>query len=93
MAYRIALRPSAQRQLGKLHGPMSVALHGALLTLADNPRSRGAIELAGAQGLWRVRIHISGASWRVIYRIDDRTQTVLVLRVVPRDEGTYRRLR
>ena len=86
------MRPSAQRQLGKLRGPLSIAVHGAILTLSDDPRPPGAIKLAGGSNVWRIRIRIEGRHWRVVYQIDDRANVVRVLRVVARDEGTYRGL-
>lgn len=92
MAYKVVVRPAAQRQLGKLRGSLSIALHGALLTLADDPRPPGAIKLVGRPALWRIRIRIDGQPWRVVYEIDDRAGVVRVVRVVARDEGTYRRL-
>ena len=92
MAYKVVLHPSAQRQLEKLRGSLSIAVHGALLTLSDDPRPVGAIKLVGSSDLWRLRIRIDGRSWRVVYQIDDRAKVVRVARVVARTEGTYRGL-
>ena len=93
MEYTVLLRPAAQRQLGKLSGPLSIALHGAILALADDPRPRGAVKLVARSGLWRVRVRIFGQPWRIVYQIDDRARLVRVLRVAPRDERTYRAIR
>ena len=93
MAYRIVLRPAAQRDLQRLRGPLSIALHGALLSLADDPRSHGALKLTGVRDLWRIRLRVDGRPWRIVYQVDDRDKVVRVLRVVPRDEGTYRGLK
>jgi mRNA interferase RelE/StbE len=93
MGYAVVLRPAVQRQLAKLRGPRSVAVHGAMLTLGDEPRPPGAIKLAGRQRLWRVRIRLDGRAWRIVYEIDDSAKVVRVVRIAPRDEGTYRGLK
>lgn len=92
MSYRAALRPAAARQLGRLRGPLSIAIHGALLALADDPRPPGAVKLSGNSDLLRLRIQIDGRRWRMIYTIDDQRRLIVVTRVVRRDEGTYRGL-
>jgi mRNA interferase RelE/StbE len=68
-----------------------VALRGAILALADQPRPAGSRKLSG-QELYRVRIRIDGVPWRVIYQDRDEERVVLITRVARRDEGTYRRL-
>ena len=92
MAYLVRLRPAAQRQMAKLRGPLSIALHGAILGLADEPRPAGSIKLAGLDDVWRVRLWIDGQPWRIVYQVDDRAQLIRVLRVARRNEGTYRRI-
>jgi mRNA-degrading endonuclease RelE of RelBE toxin-antitoxin system len=42
---------------------------------------------------WRVRITIDGVPWRLVYQVDDEHRRVRILRIVRRDEGTYRNLR
>jgi len=68
-----------------------VALRGAILALADQPRPAGSRKLSG-QELYRVRIRIDGVAWRIIYQVRDEERVVLITRVARRDEGTYRRL-
>jgi mRNA-degrading endonuclease RelE of RelBE toxin-antitoxin system len=45
--------------------------------LAANPRPRDAKELRGMPGRYRIRL----SKWRIIYRVDDENQVVLILRV------------
>jgi len=45
--------------------------------LADDPRPAKAKELRDKPGRYRIRL----VRWRIIYRIDDGDQTVLILRV------------
>ena len=62
-----------------------------MLALAQDPRPPGAVKLAGAD-LWRVRVRVEGRPWRIVYQLRTRESLVVITRVVPRDEGTYRRL-
>lgn len=50
-------------------------------------------KLSGKHNLWRLRLRIDGQPWRVVYAIDDDQETVLITRVMRRDEGTCRGLR
>ena len=67
-----------------------IALRGVILALSRDPRPTGAAKLRGMRDLWRLRIRIDGRPWRVVYRLDTTERLVLVMRVTPRDEGTYR---
>lgn len=80
------------RQLERARGPVLIALRGAILALADEPRPAGARKLAGGTELWRVRLRIDGSPWRIIYRLRDAERLVVVTRAARRDEGTHRRL-
>lgn len=92
MAYRLSLRPSAARELGKVRGSAQIALHGAVMALGEEPRPRGAIKLSNSLRAWRVRVRIDGVPWRMVYQVDDERHWVRVLRVARRDAATYRRL-
>lgn len=87
----MVLAPVAARVLEALRGPSLVALRGAILALADDPRPRGSRKLTSQQ-LYRVRLRIDGVPWRIIYQVRDNERVVLITRVARRDEGTYRRL-
>lgn len=91
MSHRVTLTAGAARVLERLRGPVQVALRGAILALADQPRPAGSRKLSG-QELYRVRIRIDGVAWRIIYQVRDEERVVLITRVARRDEGTYRRL-
>lgn len=90
--YRVELAPAAARQLERARGPVLVALRGAILALAAGPLPVGARKLAGGVDLWRIRVRIDGAPWRIIYQLREAERLVIVTRVARRDEGTYRRL-
>jgi mRNA-degrading endonuclease RelE of RelBE toxin-antitoxin system len=50
------------------------------------PQAR--VDLTGSP-FWRLRV----GDLRVLYAIDDRARTIVVLRVARRNESTYRRVR
>jgi mRNA-degrading endonuclease RelE of RelBE toxin-antitoxin system len=88
--YRVELTPAVQRQLGRLSGAPLAALRGVILALADERFPVGAAKIVGARNLWRVRLRIDGRPWRVVHQVRKVERLVVVTRVVPRDEGTYR---
>ncbi|MEP7378038.1 MAG: type II toxin-antitoxin system RelE/ParE family toxin [Chloroflexota bacterium] len=90
MTYRVTLRPAAARDLSRQRAWAQLALEGAILSLGDDPRPRGAIKLSGSSGAWRVRVTIDGIQWRLVYEINDPQQSVRVLRITRRNESTYR---
>jgi mRNA interferase RelE/StbE len=90
MAYRVSLRPSAARELGRVRGSAQLALHGAILALGQEPRPRGAIKLSNSLRAWRVRVRIDGVPWRIVYQVDDEQRWARLLRVARRDAATHR---
>ena len=87
-SWRVDLAPAASRQLLKLPPDATARARGPILALARDPRPAGSIALTGSP-YWRFRI----GDLRIVYAIDDGARTVVVLRVVRRNESTYRRVR
>ncbi len=81
MTWRLAFRPSAQRELDGLDPPMRGRIQRALLQLATNPRQSPNVK-AMTDGNYRLRV----GDWRVVYAIRDDMLVVLVLRVGHRRE-------
>jgi mRNA interferase RelE/StbE len=81
MAYTIQLKPRAERELDRL--PLTIArrIWRKLLALEKAPRPRGTSKLEGTDG-YRIRI----GDYRVVYIVDDREQTVDIIRVAHRKE-------
>ena len=61
MSYRLAIKPSAQREMERLDNTLLRRIDEALLKLAGNPRPHGFKKLTGVP-LYRIRI---GAYHRV----------------------------
>jgi mRNA interferase RelE/StbE len=76
MSYTVSILRRAQRELGELPAEAYRRTREAIRSLAQNPRPRGCLKLAGREG-WRIRV----GDYRLIYEIDDEQQIVLVLHI------------
>ena len=82
MTYRIALAPSAARELRKFDPDVRRRIQAALELLVTEPRPPAAIRLVGGSGEWRVRT----GDYRIVYEINDGELLVLVVRMAHRRE-------
>lgn len=88
--WRVELAPAAARQLRSLPPAQMAALRGVILGLGEERQPPGSRKLRGHRDLWRVRVRVDGRAWRIVYQLRRDRELVVVVRVVPRDEGTYR---
>jgi mRNA interferase RelE/StbE len=77
--YAITYTAAARKQLRQLDLAPRRRVIDAIEALTDEPRPHGCKALQGRDG-YRVRV----GDWRVIYTVDDRAVTVLVVKVGPR---------
>lgn len=77
MPYRVKVTDDAAREIVHLPGNVRQRVRHLVRTLAEHPLPSGARELRGYAGYYRVRLD----RWRVIYRVYEDDQVVLVLRV------------
>jgi len=79
MPYRVLTRRKVQKQLARIHPQDRDRVGAAMFGLADDPRPHAARKMRGTGNLedWRVRI----GDYRIVYRIDDEAEEVLVLDV------------
>ena len=87
MSYQVRLRRVVQRQMDRLAEYGYEIVGEAIAALGQAPRPRGVKKLAES-GLWRIR----AGPYRIVYSIDDKESSVIVVRVVRRTENTYKRL-
>jgi mRNA interferase RelE/StbE len=85
MAHSIEFKPSADKELEALSGPLQVRVLKAVNKLADNPRPHGCKKLTGRDE-YRIRV----GNYRVVYEIHDTVLVVLVVRIAPRGKA-YRK--
>ena len=83
--YRILLANNAQKDLDKLRGKLWQRISKAISDLRIDPRPTGCTKLRGGENVYRLRI----SNYRVLYDIDDGSQTVAILRVKHR-RNVYR---
>ncbi|MCG2768487.1 MAG: type II toxin-antitoxin system RelE/ParE family toxin [Anaerolineae bacterium] len=77
MTYRLRITETAKKELRRLPGYVRQRAQHIVKSLADDPRPSEAKELRDMPGRYRIRL----VKWRIIYRVDDNDQVVLVLRV------------
>ena len=82
MSYKVTISKAAQRQWRRLSANTQARIGKALLALEKEPRPSGVVKLKGAVNRWRIRV----GNYRVIYRIDDNKELVVVLVVAHRRE-------
>ncbi len=87
IAYAVSFKASADKALDKLPKSVQIRIIEKSIALASDPRPPGAIKLAAAGGLWRIRI----GDYRIAYLIDDQTRTVDI-RIVAHRREVYRGL-
>lgn len=75
-SYEVLILPSAAREIESLPLESRRRVIGKIRGLATDPRPAGAIHLRGTDHL-RLRL----GAWRIVYRIEDRTLVVLIVRV------------
>ena len=76
MTYTIYIERYAQKQIMKLDKRAIPLIKSAIAGLADNPRKRGSIKLKGEEA-YRIKV----GNYRIIYEIDDKKVTVIVVAV------------
>jgi len=65
-SYSILLKPSVQKDLRGLTGPVVRRVWARIEALADEPLPRQSIKLAGAEHLYRLRV----GDYRIVYSVD-----------------------
>lgn len=82
MSWTVTLTGSARRDIRRLDSPVAARILEALERLATT--GQGDIQrLRGTPDEWRLRV----GDWRVRFRYDTATQTLAVLRILPRGEA------
>jgi mRNA interferase RelE/StbE len=77
VAYRLVIRPAAERDLRALTPTILARVDARIRDLADNSRPRGVERLRGPQDGFRLRV----GDYRILFDIDDGQQVVIIGRV------------
>jgi mRNA interferase RelE/StbE len=76
MSHAVSILRRAQRELEDLPQDVYRRVSVALRNLAGEPQPSGCRKLSGRDA-WRIRV----GDYRVIYEVDDRAKTVLVVHI------------
>ncbi|MBN1556207.1 MAG: type II toxin-antitoxin system RelE/ParE family toxin [Phycisphaerae bacterium] len=87
MAYRIRIKPQAEKALGKIPNPHRRRIAKAIDSLARTPRPSGCTKIVGAENAYRIRV----GDYRIVYEIEDNVLIVYVIRIAHRRD-IYRNL-
>jgi mRNA interferase RelE/StbE len=86
--YMIETSPAAEKDIRDLK--IKLKNFGDLINIIDglsiNPRPYGIRKIKGFDRSYRIRF----LSFRIIYDIYDRDKKIIILRIVKRDESTYK---
>lgn len=84
--YRLEFTPAADRDVQRLARRASTgdyeAVERAIEALAEEPRPRGTLKLAGEDG-YRIRVR----RYRILYSVNDEERRIVVVRVLPRAQA------
>lgn len=80
-SYKLQIKPSAAKELESLPKPDRLRVIERIRRLADDPRGPGTEKLSGAEK-YRVR----QGNYRIIFMIEDRIITVIILKIGDRKE-------
>ena len=84
---RLQFKRSAKKELLDLDDDTFVRVIRTILELQENPRPRGYDVVAGKSEQLRVW---AGRDFRVLYEVDETKQSVVIIAIRKKDEGTYR---
>lgn len=79
--YQVLIEKQVQKRLAKIPPPYFNAIVEALQSLSSNPRPNGYKKLKGRPG-YRIRV----ADYRIIYKIEDKILTILILHIAHRKD-------
>jgi len=81
MAYSVALKRSAEKELEVLPEKIHDHIVSQLISFKENPRPAGVIKLRGRPG-YRKRV----GNYRILYTVDDENKRVEVISIAHRKE-------
>jgi len=86
MNYRVEISPEAQKEIKALSGYVRSHALKLLHTLSENPRIPRAKELRDKPNIYRIWL---ARKWRIVYKIDDDSRLILILRVRLKENIDY----
>jgi len=78
-AYHIEMVPSAASELAAMPRREQGKVDRKITALASDPRPYGSVPLKGPR--WQGHVRVRAGDWRIIYRVEDKRLTVLVIKI------------
>lgn len=76
MSYQVIIPKAVQKQLDKLPNEARDSVIACLVNLRENPRPLKSLKMKDSQGY-----RLKAGNYRILYNIDDPTQTITLRRV------------
>ena len=73
-SFRVAFKPSVEKDLRALPQPLVRRVMKRIEDLAENPLPHGSVKLSSAERLYRIR----AGDYRIVYEVDFEAKTVTV---------------
>jgi mRNA interferase RelE/StbE len=86
MSFKAFFSPKSRKTIKSFDSELKERIKKAILELINDPWEKGTIKVKGYSDVRRKRI----GDYRIIYRIDEQRQEILIAIVARRDEETYK---
>lgn len=86
MSYQIEVIPPARKEIEDLPGYVRAQARQLIKALGENPRPVRAKELGGKPSIYRIWL---AGKWRIVYRVEEDPQRILILRVRRKEQIDY----
>jgi mRNA interferase RelE/StbE len=86
MSFKAFFSPKSRKTIKSFDSELKERIKKAILELINDPWEKGTIKVKGYSDVRRKRI----GDYRIIYRIDEQRQEILIAMVARRDEEIYK---
>ena len=86
MSFRAIFSPKSRKTIRSFDPELKERIKKGILEIINNPWEKGTIKVKGYSDVRRKRI----GDYRIIYRIDEPRQEILIALIARRDEETYK---
>ena len=86
MSFRAIFSPKSRKTIKSFDSELKERIKKGILEIINDPWEKGTIKVKGYSDVRRKRI----GNYRIIYRIDEPRQEILIALIARRDEETYK---
>jgi len=85
LTYKVVIERKAEKEAEKIPVKHRASIDKIIISLSTNPRPQGFRKLTAKEG-YRTR----AGNYRILYTVDDETNTVVIYRIKIRGKATYK---